>query len=136
MASFYNSQIKNRNLLSPIGFKFTLTTKRKIDFFSNSASIPALTLGTALQTTPHRNIDVPGDESMQDYKDLTTADNGIKNEKLQFCDGTLHILNSNYQDIAMFQFKDLFPTTLSSLEFNATDDDINYFTSEGLTIGS
>ena len=163
MASFYNSQIKNRNLLSPIGFKFTLTTKRKIDFFSNSASIPALTLGTALQTTPLRNIDVPGDEllydgftigflvdeelsnymvihnwltglgfpeSMQDYKDLTTADNGIKNEKLQFCDGTLHILNSNYQDIAMVQFKDLFPTTLSSLEFNATDDDINYFTAE------
>ena len=69
-------------------------------------------------------------ESMQDYKDLTTADNGIKNEKLQFCDGTLHILNSNYQDIAMVQFKDLFPTTLSSLEFNATDDDINYFTAE------
>ena len=62
MASFYNSQIKNRNLLSPIGFKFTLSTKKKVDFFSNSAQVPALTLGTALQTTPLRNLDVPGDE--------------------------------------------------------------------------
>ena len=30
----------------------------------------------------------------------------------------------------MVQFKDLFPVSLSSLEFNATDDDINYFTAE------
>ena len=161
--NFYDSQLKNRNYLSPVGFNLKLSTKEKLDFFSNSATVPGLNLGTAVQTTPLRNIDVPGDEllyddftigflvdeelsnymvihnwltglgfpeSMQDYKDLTTADNGIKNEKLQFCDGTLHILNSNYQDIAMVQFKDLFPTTLSSLEFNATDDDINYFTAE------
>ena len=153
--NFYDSQLKNRNYLSPVGFNLKLSTKEKLDFFSNSATVPGLNLGTAVQTTPLRNIDVPGDEllyddftigflvdeelsnymvihnwltglgfpeSMQDYKDLTTADNGIKNEKLQFCDGTLHILNSNYQDIAMVQFKDLFPTTLSSLEFNATDD--------------
>ena len=64
------------------------------------------------------------------FSTATTAANGTENEKLHFCDGTLHILNSNYRDIAMVQFKDLFPVSLSSLEFNATDDDINYFTAE------
>ena len=163
MANFYDSQLKNKNYLSPIGFKFTLATKRKVDFFSNSASVPGLTLGTALQTTPLRNIDVPGDEllfddfnleflvdedlnnymilhnwlkglgfpeSMQEFKDFTSLPSGDEDEKLQYVDGTLHILNSNYKDIAMVRFKDLFPTTLTSLEFNATDDDVNYFTAQ------
>tara|TARA_B100000287_G_scaffold4066_1_gene3979 strand:+ start:564 stop:1109 length:546 start_codon:yes stop_codon:yes gene_type:complete len=163
MANFYDSQLKNKNYLSPIGFKFTLATKRKVDFFSNSASVPGLTLGTALQTTPLRNIDVPGDEllfddfnleflvdedlnnymilhnwlkglgfpeSMQEFKDFTSLPSGNEDERLQYVDGTLHILNSNYRDIAMVRFKDLFPTTLSSLEFNATDDDVNYFTAQ------
>ena len=49
---------------------------------------------------------------------------------LQFCDGTLHILNSNYRDIAMVKFQDLFPVALTSLQFNATENDINYFTAE------
>ena len=163
MGNFYDSQLKNKNYLSPIGFKFTLVTKEKTDFFSNSASVPGLTLGTAIQTTPLRNIDVPGDEllfddfqleflvdeelknymvlhnwlkglgfpeSMKEYKDFTTNSDGLRDEKLQFVDGTLHILNSNYRDIAMVRFKDLFPTTLSTLEFTATDDDINYFTAQ------
>ena len=31
MANFYDSQLRNRNFLSPIGFKFTLKTKEKVD---------------------------------------------------------------------------------------------------------
>jgi len=163
MSNFYDSQLKNRNLLSPVGFKLTLNTKRKIDFFSNTATIPALTLGTALQTTPLRNLDVPGDEllyddfqieflvdedlvnymvvhnwltglgfpeSYQEFKTLTTDPEQQKDDKLQFCDGSLHILNSNLRDIAIVKFKDLFPVSLSGLEFRATDDDINYFTAQ------
>ena len=30
MANFYDSQLRNRNFLSPIGFKFTLKTKEKV----------------------------------------------------------------------------------------------------------
>ena len=59
--NFYTTQIKNRNYLSPVGFNLTLNTKEKVEFFSNTATIPALTLGTEIQTTPLRNIDVPGD---------------------------------------------------------------------------
>ena len=33
-------------------------------------------------------------------------------------------------DVAVVRFKDLFPISLSSLEFEAGDTDINYFTAE------
>ena len=61
---------------------------------------------------------------------MTTNVDGQKEEMLQYCDGTLHILNSNYRDIAMVKFADLFPISLSSLPFNATENDVNYFTAE------
>ena len=47
-----------------------------------------------------------------------------------FSDGSLHILNSNYRTTAIVKFDDLFPIGLTSLEFEATDTDVNYFTAE------
>ena len=41
----WNNQLDNRNYLSPVGFKFTITKAPKADFFSNSASIPGINLG-------------------------------------------------------------------------------------------
>ena len=160
--NFYDSQLKNRNYLSPVGFNLKLSTKEKLDFFSNSATVPGLNLGTAVQTTPLRNIDIPGDEllfddfsisflvdedlknymmvqnwlrglgfpeSYQEYKTQTTDVDNLKDTKLQYCDGSLHILNSNFRDIARVTFRDLFPVALTPLQFTASDDDINYFTS-------
>ena len=49
---------------------------------------------------------------------------------LAFSDASLYILNSNYRTTAIIKFKDLFPTSLTSLDFDATDTDINYFTAE------
>ena len=149
--------------MSPIGFKLTLSTKEKVDFLSNSANVPGISLGTALQGTTFRILDVPGDEVMYEdftinflvdedlknymiihnwitglgipenfkqYKDLTTNEDGQKDEMLQYCDGTLHILNSNFRDMARVKFADLFPVSLTSLQFNATENDVNYFTAE------
>ena len=42
----------------------------------------------------------------------------------------LYILNSNYRDVAIVKFNDLFPIGLTSLDFEATDTDVNYFTAE------
>ena len=50
--------------------------------------------------------------------------------KHAFSDGTLTILNSNFQSVAKVKFLDLFPTSLSSLEFDATSADQQYFTAE------
>ena len=47
-----------------------------------------------------------------------------------YSDGTLQILSSNL--IAKFNvnFKDLFPVSLSTITFDATDTDIDYFTAD------
>jgi hypothetical protein len=163
MASALANQIGNRNFLSPVGFKFTLAKEPKVAFFCNSAQIPDISLGTAIQPSYLKDIDVPGDklsygdfslrflvdenlenymaihnwlvglgypESTEQYKTFTTNEDGITDPKEAFSDGSLHILNSNYRDIAVVKFKDLFPIYLTSLEFEATDTDIQYFTAE------
>ena len=163
MATSFPNQIDNRNFLSPVGFKFTLSKEPKASFFCNSARIPEINLGTAVQPSYLKDLDVPGDkltygdfslrflvdenmenymtihnwltglgypETTQDFKDLTTNDGGVRDLKEQFSDGSLHILNSNFRDVAIVKFKDLFPTYLTSLEFEASDTDVNYFTAE------
>ena len=163
MADPFVNQIQNRNFLAPVGFKFTLAKYPKVDFFSNSARIPELSLGTAVQPSYLKDIDIPGekltfgdltirflvDENMKNYMavhnwlkgigfpetpqqfaDQTTNSDGVRDEKEVFSDGSLHILNSNFQDVAIVKFSDLFPVGLTSLEFDATETDINYFTAE------
>ena len=67
-------------------------------------------------------------ESMQQFVDWTTNDDGTRDLALQYSDATLGILNSNYNTVAQIKFWDLYPTSLSTLEFTATDTDINYLT--------
>lgn len=161
--SAFSNQIQNRNFLSPIGFKFTLTKEPKVAFFCNSARIPEITLGVARQPSYLKNLDVPGeiltygdfslkflvDENMENYmaihnwltglgfpetaeqyKKLTTDDQGLRDSKQAFSDGSLHILNSNFRDIAVVKFKDLFPVSLSSLEFDTTPTDVVFLNAE------
>ena len=165
MTNPFANQIQNRNFLAPVGFKFTLAKYPKVDFFSNSARIPELSLGTAIQPSYLKDIDVPGekltygdlnirflvDENMQNYMamhnwlkgigfpetpqqfaDQTKDRDGLNDPLEVFCDGSLHILNSNFQDVAIVKFSDLFPVGLTSLEFDATETDINYFTAEAV----
>jgi hypothetical protein len=161
MASEFGNQIENRNFLSPVGFNFTLANYQKVSFFSNSAAIPEIILGNAIQPTYLKNLDVPGDiltyddftlrflvdeslenymlihnwltglgfpESPQQFKNLIKNDNDIKDYKEQYTDGSLSILNSNYNTVAIVKFRDLYPVSLTSLDFEAGESDINYFT--------
>ena len=162
-SSIFNKQIENRNYLSSVGFKFNLSKYPKIDFLSNSARIPELSLALATQPTYLKDIDIPGekltygdftlkflvDENMENYmavynwltglgfpetpaqfRDLTTDSAATRDPKEAFCDGTLRILNSNLREIAKVKFQDLFPVSLTSLDFDATTSDIQYFTAE------
>jgi len=163
MATPFANQIGNRNFLSPVGFKFTLAKEPKVAFFCNSAQIPEISLGTAVQPSYLKEIDVPGDkvfygdlnvrflvdenlenymaihnwinglgfpETTQDYKDAITDDQGLRDTNEVFSDGSLRILNSNYNEIAVVKFKDLFPVSLSSLEFDASLTDVEYLTAD------
>ena len=69
-------------------------------------------------------------ESTKEFKDLTTDRDGIRDPKEAFCDGTLRILNSNYREVAQVKFKDLFPTSLTSLDFDATNTDVQFLTAQ------
>ena len=135
----------------------------KVSFFSNSAIIPDITLGTAIQPAYLKDIDIPGDklqysdfsfrflvdESLENYmkihnwlkglgypetteqfKKVTTDEDGLRDREEIYSDGSLHILNSSYNSIAIVKFSQLFPINLTSLQFEATDTDVNYFTAE------
>ena len=47
-----------------------------------------------------------------------------------YSDGTLQVLDSNQLPNFQIVFQDLFPYRLSTLTFDATDTDINYFTAD------
>ena len=163
MANPFVNQIQNRNFLAPVGFKFILGKYPKAAFFCNSARIPEINLGSTVQPTYLKEVDVPGeiinygdlfirflvDENMENYmsihnwitglgfpetpdqfKKQTTDEDGLRDMKEAFSDGALSILNSNFQTTANVKFKDLFPVALTSLEFDATETDINFFTAE------
>ena len=58
----FRNQIENRNFLAPVGFKFTLSKFPKVSFFSNTARIPDISLGTAIESTYLKDIDIPGEK--------------------------------------------------------------------------
>ena len=161
--SAFGKQIQNRNFLSGVAFKFNLTKFPKVDFFSNSARIPELSLELAQQASYLKNIAVPGerltfgdftlrflvDENMENYisvynwltglgfpettkefADIIKDSDGQTDPKEAFCDGTLRILNSNYREVVKVKFNDLFPISLTSLDFDATNTDVQFFTAE------
>ena len=167
MANIYDKQIKNRNFLSPTGFKFIMDKAPKVSFFGNQVNIPQMTLGVAEQPTYLRDIPLPGDkiqfedftlrflvdEDLENYmeifswiralgfpesleeiyawqkKDFDIAQPDKSTESF-YSDATLEILTSSQNPNFKIKFQDCWPTTLSTLEFDATDEDINYFTAD------
>jgi len=47
-----------------------------------------------------------------------------------YSDATLNVLSSNQNANFKIKFKDMFPYSLTTLQFDATDTDIDYFTAE------
>jgi len=70
-------------------------------------------------------------ESIQQFIDLKRSDeyapeNNAKSALNEYSDATLIIYNSNFNEISKVHFKDVFPVSLSTIEFDATAGDINY----------
>ena len=73
-------QIKNRNFLSPTGFKFVLNRAPKVSFFGNEANIPDLNLGIAEQPTYLKDIPLPGDKvTFGDFNLRFLVDENLEN---------------------------------------------------------
>ena len=167
----FDKQIANRNYMSPLGFKLILTKTPKVDFLCQSANIPSISMGTAIQPSYLKDIPVPGDkvlyddltvsflvdekmenylaihkwitglgypESIGQYNQLKKDDNRTNSRVsdagdplyFQYSDATLQVLNSNYKPSVLINFKDAFPISLSTLDFDVTTRDYNYFTAQ------
>ena len=165
----FDKQIANRNYMSPLGFKLIITKTPKVDFLCQSANIPQISMGTAIQPTYLKDIPVPGDKVL--YDDLTVrflVDEKMENylaiykwitglgypesigqfrqlrkddirtnasasdegdpRYFEFSDATLQILSSNYKPSVLVNFKDAFPISLSTLEFDVSQRDYSFFT--------
>ena len=73
-------------------------------------------------------------EDMQEFRDLESeatmpANFGQEGDNI-YSDGTLQILNSSLVPNFQVIFKDLFPYSLTTLSFDATDTDIEYFSAD------
>lgn len=74
-------------------------------------------------------------ESMQEFRDLESG-TVLPNRYYRnsgdniYSDGTLQILSSNLVPKFQVFFNDLFPYSLSTITFDATDTDIQYFTAD------
>jgi len=66
------------------------------------------------------------DDLIKNQDDITQPDDPNR----AFADGTLRILNSNFNEVAKVKFLDMFPVSLSSLDFDSTSTDVNYFTAQ------
>ena len=69
-------------------------------------------------------------ETTKEFAEIIKDKDGQRDPKEAFCDGTLRILYSYYRDVAKVKFNDLFPISLTSLEFDATNTDVQFFTAE------
>ena len=73
-------------------------------------------------------------EDVKQFRDLnesgTIKGNYSKDRQNIYSDGTLQILNSNLVSKFQVNFSDLFPYSLSTISFDATDTDVEYFTAD------
>ena len=151
-ADGYKSQLKNRNYLSPLGFKLELELFDGVDFFCQQANIPEITMPVTQVPTRYRSVPiVPGggvtfgdfsvqfiiDEDLVNYNSIQKwirrngndgADSTIVPGEPEYSNGRLLITTSNYQVKKAIVFKGLFPISITSVPFDATVTDQEYFT--------
>ena len=106
----WDKQISNKSFLSPTGFKFTLAKKPKIDFFCDSASIPGINLGVAMQSSYLKQIPVPGD--VLSFDDLSLTFN--IDEDMQ-----------NYLEVHNWLYQFGFPRDLGQYQSLLDEDEVN-----------
>jgi len=71
-------------------------------------------------------------EQIYDLQRTGSRGMDLKSRKIEniFSDGTMQILNSSLVTNFQIKFQGLFPYSLTTLNFDATDTDIEYFTAE------
>ena len=150
------TQPDNKNLLSPTGFRFLLNRTPGVNYFTYSVPIPTLSLGEIDTENPNVRLPFPGDklrfeplsirfrvdEDLQNYleihnwllslgypEDITKSGYGrgaYNTSGEVYSDGSLLIMTSSMNVNLRITFKNLFPISLTELNFDASLTDIDY----------
>jgi len=152
MASeWYKEQPKNRNFLNPIGFLLKLEKFEGTDFFCQAANIPDISMPVTEVPTMFRNVPiVPGggvtfgdftvdfiiDEDLVNYTSIRkwmmlhgrSGDGSAAPYEVDYTNAQLHILSSSMNGNHIIEFKNIFPYSLTGVNFNATVSDVEYIT--------
>jgi hypothetical protein len=65
-------------------------------------------------------------ESVYEYMEWMQSDPVNPNQDPNVSDGTLIIFNSNFQPSTLVKFQGMFPTSLSDIDFDSTQTDVQY----------
>ena len=151
--SAFDKQPDNQNFLSPLGFRFIIDKLPIVNYFCQSASLPSVSLQETEIPNPLVRIPLAGtkltyapldirfrvDEDMNNYLEIhnwlvsighpekLAQFNDVK-EKLS--DGSILILTSNSNPHIRVAFEDMFPLSLTPLQFDVTQTDIEYLEAE------
>lgn len=139
--------MSNFNFLSPLGFQFVLTNSPNTQRLIQSVTVPGMNLGSTITPTPFTRIVNPGnisygdlsvtmkiDEEMEAYDEIfdwmerlghPDSFEQYQNERV---DARLLVLGSNKRPIRDFTFTDVYPNSISELQFDVTLSDVQYFT--------
>lgn len=150
-AEWYKEQPTNRNYLIPVGFRLKLELFEGVDFFCQRANLPDITMPFTEVPTRFRSFPIaPGggvsygdlnltfiiDEDLKNYLSIHKwiRKNGGSEEhnstELEYSKGQLMIVTSNYNPAFFIDYENLFPISLTPISFDATVNDIEYFTAE------
>lgn len=140
-----------QNFLNPNGFNFNLKRLPDVRYFVQGASMPGVDISAIPRPTPFRNLNIPGNnmeygdisltvkadahllsyrqtfdwmtglafpDSYDQYKSLSQDQYGITS------DASLIILDNRSNPVISVNFKDVYPTSLSEVEFSTTESDL------------
>jgi len=146
----------NKNFLSPLGFRFSLSRAPNLNFNIQDVRIPGLQLSQAESPTPFVSIPIAShitfnplsvtfrvSEDLNDYLEIHNWMVGLGapesfdqykalkavepgNPQTVYSDITLIIMNSSMRANIKVTFHDAFPISIGDLQFNTTDTDVNY----------
>ena len=168
---------------SPTQFKFGIVQLPKVEFFTTSATLPGINMGSAVFPTPYKDIPVMGDkltydnlsvsflvdEHLENYISLhewmtaigfpenrsqfstfrsstsnTPTETRAKNDqqptiglveastpdRSMYGDATLTILTNKNNPIVEVRFRDVYPVSLSALQYDQSPTDVQYLTAD------
>lgn len=135
----------DQNNLSQLNFRFKLSITPELEYRAQTVNIPGLNLGTASIPTPMVPYFNPGNlsydelsiqfmigEKMGDYLEIFNwmeklgYPDRLDEYSLVKSDCSVFILNNNLQPQIHIRFTDVYPVSLSPIEFDSTLSEIQY----------